>query len=503
MCKCKRVFSLGLVFAIIFFIGSCGGNKLKVAPVYKTQNPGETIQRLEKDIANAGRDQVNVLAPVWFAKSESSLKAARDGLNRGDETAKLLEHIARARAQLLTAREKSQISRAMLSSVIENRELARTAGANTLVDDYTRVEERFLDLTRAVEKDNLLYVKKNRDRIAEEYRQLEIRAIKIRTIGEIRKRLNRAKRQKTDKIAPQSYAKAHKLLQEADDFITHNPHKKEEMQRKANLALFHAQRHLEIAEQAKNIEEMAPEPVVLLIESKLYEISAKLSAPDMRDHSFDTQVENILGMITALQFERSAMIEKANEQQTLTELLQEQVVALGGDTQAEEAVRQRLIAEKRFNELFEKVQAYFEPDEAEIYKRQGRVVIRLKAIEFAVGKSVIRPQNYPLLSKVQRVIRTFDDVDVIIAGHTDNTGSEEVNEHLSEQRADALRNYLVAKETLAYDKIIAVGYGSTRPLASNKTKKGRSINRRIDLIITPYFESVSGGKGSLKNNFTN
>ena len=251
MLKCKRVFSLGLLFAMIFFFISCGGHKLTVDPAFKTQNPGELIQRLEKDITNARRDQVNLLAPVWYAKSESSLKAARDGLNRGDEAAKILEHIARGRTQLLTARDKSQISRAMLSSVIENRELARTAGATTLADDYTRVEERFLDLTRAVEKDNLLYVRKNRDRVAEEYRKLEIRAIKIRTIGEIRKLLNRAKHQKTDKIAPQTYAKARKLLQEADDYITQNPHKKDKMQRKANLALFHARRHLEIAGQAK------------------------------------------------------------------------------------------------------------------------------------------------------------------------------------------------------------------------------------------------------------
>ena len=499
MRKFKRAFSLGLLFAIIFFNGSCGGNKQRVVPVHKSQSPGELIQRLEKDIANAARDQVNVLAPVWFSRSESSLKAAREGLKRGDETAKLLEHIARGRDQLLTARDKSQISRTMLSAVIENRELARTAGATTLGDDYTNVEERFLDLTRAVEMDKLLYVRKNRDRVAKEYRQLEIQAIKIRTIGEIHKLLDRAKRQKTDKLAPQSYAKARKHLQEADDFINHNPHKKAEMQRMANLALFHAQRHQEIAQQAQNIKEMAPEPVALLIESKLYEISAKLSAPDMRDHSFDTQVENILGMITALEFERSAMIQKADEQKALTELLKAQVAALGGDTQTQQTARQRLIAEKRFNELFEKVQAYFEPDEAEIYKRQGQVVIRLKAIQFPVGQSVIRPEYYPLLSKVQRVIRAFDDVDVIIAGHTDNTGSAEVNEHLSEQRADALRNYLVTEETLAYDKIIAVGYGSTRPLASNNTEKGRSINRRIDLIITPYFESVSGVKVSLKN----
>ena len=93
---------------------------------------------------------------------------------------------------------------------------------------------------------------------------------------------------------------------------------------------------------------------------------------------------------------------------------------------------------------------------------------------------------------LEALVRTFDDVDLIIEGHTDSTGSEEVNNLLSEQRADAVRQYLVANETLAYDKIIAVGYGSHRPLASNKTEKGRSINRRIDLIITPHFAPGAG-----------
>jgi outer membrane protein OmpA-like peptidoglycan-associated protein len=95
------------------------------------------------------------------------------------------------------------------------------------------------------------------------------------------------------------------------------------------------------------------------------------------------------------------------------------------------------------------------------------------------------PDNYDLLSKVQRAIRTFGEPDVIIGGHTDSTGSEEINEHLSQQRADAVRQYFVANETLPYEKIIAVGYGSMRPIASNATESGRATNRRIDVIITP------------------
>ena len=70
-------------------------------------------------------------------------------------------------------------------------------------------------------------------------------------------------------------------------------------------------------------------------------------------------------------------------------------------------------------------------------------------------------------SKVQRAIRTFGEPDVIIGGHTDSTGSEDLNEHLSQKRADAVRQYFVANRTLPYEKIIAVGYGSMRPLAPN------------------------------------
>jgi len=102
-----------------------------------------------------------------------------------------------------------------------------------------------------------------------------------------------------------------------------------------------------------------------------------------------------------------------------------------------------------------------------------------------VGQAVIMPDNYGLLNKVQRAIRTFGEPDVVIEGHTDTTGSDEVNEHLSQERAESVRNYLVANQTLPEDKIVAVGYGSKRPLASNETEEGRAINRRIDVVISP------------------
>ena len=483
----KRYMLLALIFVSTGIL-SCGGSQLKVEPIAKTESPAALIQKLDMDISTARQDQVNVLAPAWFQKSEASLNAAKKKLQTGGEISDILEYVAQGRAQLLTARDKSELSRSILPDVIQNRTLARQAGAPSLGDDYAKVEAQFLNLTRAIEKDNIASAKNRRKRVADEYRRLEIRAIKVRTIGEVRSLLQRAKREKTLKIAPKTYQQAQQKLAEADAFISKNPYAKEQMRRKAQAAVFSAKRHLEIARQAKELQKMQPEPLALLIEKDLHAIASKLQAPDMRDSGFDTQVENIVSSVAALQYERTAMREKGNDQQKLTDRLQARLAELEGRTKAEQTAKERLLAEKQFNELFEKVRTYFEPKEAEVYKREGQLVIRLKAIEFPVGQSIILPKNYALLSKVQRAVRTFDDVDLIIEGHTDSTGSEEVNDLLSEQRADAVRQYLVANETLAFDKIIAVGYGSNRPLASNKTQKGRAINRRIDLIITPHFK---------------
>ena len=486
----KRYLPIGLIFLSAGIL-SCGGSQLKVEPLAKNQSPAELIQKLEKDVTSARQDQVNVLAPDWYARSESSLKAAKQELQKGGELSDILEYVAEGQAQLLTARDKSQLSRSVLPKAIRNRELARAAGAPTLGQDYAEVEAKFLNLTRAVEKDNISYAKNRRERVATDFRRLEIRAIKVRTIGEVRSLLQKAKREKTYKIAPKTYQQAQQKLVAADEFISKNPYAKEEMRRKAQAALFSAKRHLEIARQARQLAAMQPEPTALMFEKNLQAIASKLQAPDMRDRNFSTQVENIIGSVAALQYERTAMLEKASDQQKVSDQLQVRLSELEGKTKAEQSAKERLLAEKQFNELFEKVRTYFEPKEAEVYKREGQLVIRLKAMAFPVGQSIIQPKNYALLSKVQRAVRTFDDVDLIIEGHTDSTGSEEVNELLSEQRADAVRQYLVANETLAFDKIIAVGYGSSRPLASNKTKKGRAINRRIDLIITPHFTPVS------------
>jgi outer membrane protein OmpA-like peptidoglycan-associated protein len=348
-----------------------------------------------------------------------------------------------------------------------------------------------LGLTKAIEKGNLAYAEKNKAGVSKTFHNLELRAIKTETLGEVRKLIKRAKESKVDKIAPRSFNTAQSKLAEADAFITQHPYEKEMMQQKANEALFMSQRLFQVADQSKKFKNMKPEEMTLWIEEVLHEITAKLDATDMRNQPYKIQVENIVGSIDALQKDRQFMFDKVKILESDIETKDSQIANLEGKTLEQQMIKERLAAEKRFNQLFIEVQNLFTSEEAEVYKKGNSLVIRLRAIQFPVGKSVIMPENYPLLSKIQQSIRIFGEPDVIIEGHTDSTGSNEVNEHLSQQRSESVRQYLLANKTLSNDRIVAVGYGSSKPLASNATEQGRAVNRRIDVIIKP--QAQTGG----------
>lgn len=480
--------SIAFLVVAIWVLGGCATRELKIEPISTSENPIDHVNRLDNDIGNARKNQLNVLAPTSFAEAEAALKDAKRELKQGGELTNILEKVAYGRAQLKNAEETAQLARTTLPDAIKARDMARSAGAANFETDYAELEEQFIKLTRAIEDNNLKYAQRNREKVADAFDRLELRAIKEQTIGVARDLIVKAEKVKAYKIAPKSYEDAKETLKAADAYISAHRYEKEKIHEKADAALFQARRLFQIMSQSENIEDMEAEQIALWMEGILHKTAKKLSAPDMRDQSFDIQLDNILGSIAALQEDQQFMAKNAKLRSKEIDTLKNRIAVLEGQTKEQQAAKERLAAERRFNQLFGEVQNYFGADEAEVYKQGNRLVIRLKAIQFPVGKAFIMPNNYTLLSKVQRSIRTFGEPNVTIEGHTDSTGSEDVNDMLSQQRADAVREYFIANRTLSPEKIVAVGYGSNRPLASNATPEGRAINRRIDVVISPQFD---------------
>ncbi|RME25109.1 MAG: hypothetical protein D6806_08510 [Deltaproteobacteria bacterium] len=118
------------------------------------------------------------------------------------------------------------------------------------------------------------------------------------------------------------------------------------------------------------------------------------------------------------------------------------------------------------------------------------VILKKKKIEilqkvyFATGRSRIMPRSYKLLDQVAQVLRGHQEIKKVrIEGHTDSRGSEKFNQRLSEARARAVMNYLIKRGGIDPSRLEAVGYGESRPIADNSTRKGREKNRRVEFTI--------------------
>jgi len=123
------------------------------------------------------------------------------------------------------------------------------------------------------------------------------------------------------------------------------------------------------------------------------------------------------------------------------------------------------------------------PDVKVYVTEEDRKVVRdaIKNLEFDFGKATIREHSYPSLDRVAALL-VNKNFSLKLAGHTDNVGSADANLKLSKDRAESIKAYLVSKGANP-SRIEATGYGKTQPIASNKTAKGRQINRRVEFTL--------------------
>jgi len=104
--------------------------------------------------------------------------------------------------------------------------------------------------------------------------------------------------------------------------------------------------------------------------------------------------------------------------------------------------------------------------------------------QFEVGSFVFNPAAQQDVGRLGQVLAEFDKTDILVAGHTDSTGSDETNQTLSERRAGAVRNILLA-QNVAENRLSIIGFGESAPISDNGTNYGRQQNRRVEIKISP------------------
>jgi OOP family OmpA-OmpF porin len=383
-----------------------------------------------------------------------------------------------------------------LEAATAARERAQQADAEILAPETYNSAQKSLDrATRRLEEG------RSPDKVAsayldavEEFDAAELEAISEDLLREARSALENADDLRAKRYAPITRAAASELLNAAETALVTDRYATDAAADLAKQAAFTARKAGLIAIMVKsrpNLEEL-----ILEQEDNLNRIQIAAGVDTYADPETDVAVATLEAKVVSMQANEQRLLSDLADSQAFVAALENEIRELDDQLGGASAERHQLVLElesqARAEEQLAQTEALFLPSEANVFKQSDTIVVRLFGLRFSPGSAKLDESHDPLLSKIAQAIGIYPDSSLKIEGHTDSQGSADMNQRLSQKRADAVLNYIVTNLHIVPQRISAIGYGPGRPIANNDTEAGKAKNRRIDLLITPAKLTVTG-----------
>ena len=182
-----------------------------------------------------------------------------------------------------------------------------------------------------------------------------------------------------------------------------------------------------------------------------------------------------------LQAQQSALeAERAKAAQAMADAERARAEAAAAQAQAEAAAATKSADSAR--EARERLRAQLNSVLATSETARG-LIVNMSDVLFDTAKYTLKPATQISLAKVSGILQAYPGLKLQVEGYTDSTGTPEFNQKLSENRAGAVRDFLVT-QGVSPDNIVATGYGMAKPVADNNTPQGRALNRRVQLVVS-------------------
>lgn len=456
---------------------------------------------LNAAMTEAAALRAELLAPKQFADAAEALKDLEKYYSGKPKVDRLQKERDEVQQEITKAQQLAAQSSKTLSSIIKAYDDAVVAGASkTEGEAWKKAEQRFMQAVVKVEGNDLDAARAKGAEAEVLLRDVELQAIKIKILGEARSLIAQAQVAKVPDYAPRSFAVAQQQLALADQQLNRNRYDLEAPKRVAAQAVYeikHAQYLADLIQPAvakDGIKQQVAEEQWLALEPSVRELAAELNVSGAFDQ----------GAVPVLQAVRSRVLEQQQQLSALRSIVadRDQQIAqlkamvsdlngaitkldskLGSESQERLALLKRLSAQDRVRENIGKIEAMFTADEGHVYRQANQLIMSVNAISFRSGKSAIEPSSFPVLEKIGRALKLFPNAGLSVEGHTDSMGSDSANLLLSQDRADAVREYLISTLGVSVEKVSSVGYGESKPVANNETESGRSRNRRIEIVM--------------------
>jgi len=444
----------------------------------------------------ARSEHVDALAPTNFAAAVEAQQAAVKDAAKGRNADKVRARVQEGDAALRRATTAAAAARQLLGSVIKAREDALAAEAPKFAgQSWQKADERFREAMKENEKNDT----KNAQRRAAEaevlLREAELIAIKGGILDEARALIAQAEEAKVGKLAPRSLQAAKRYLAQADQALQRNRYEVSEPRKLAAQARYEARHATYLAQLIERVlkeegdDQAGVEGLILSWEEPLKKIATEMELSAQFDKGMQAPMQEITEHASQQAQEggrlKQELADRDDQLASLSTQLKKLESRLGGVSEERVALQRRVDVQERMRSSVAALEASFTPDEARVVRQGDDVVLSLLGIKFPSGRSTIDAGSAALMKKVQQGLALFPGASISVEGHTDANGSDSTNLILSQDRADAVRQYLVSNFRYDPEKISSVGYGEARPVATNETAAGRARNRRIDLVIHP------------------
>jgi OmpA-OmpF porin, OOP family len=437
----------------------------------------------------------DLYAPKTFEEALKNLSDAQERFRKGGKIEDIRKELDKARTNLATAERSVEIGVIVLTDAITARSDALAAGApDHSPEEWKDAKETMYEAGRSVEKGDSNDARKKASEAENKFRKSELTAIRVDLLGTARQAREAAQEADAEEKAPQTYAEGVQALAAAESTLKGDRYQRGEAKDHAKAATAAFQHATYIAGMVDRVEADNPKEFEKLQrqhEAVLAEVASTLSMQLDFTEGIPRAGAAVLAGVQSLKTDRNNLSEELRETSTVADSLG---LALMQVEQKKESVTAAMRTEQKRQHDLSELQNLFDSDQASVIRQGDEVICRVYGLSFPVGSSEIQPQNFGLLTRIQRALRIFPEAQVVVEGHTDAMGDDDLNQRLSQERADAVRQYIVANMPNSASRIETKGYGESSPLASNDSPEGRAKNRRIDIRLT----SLYGGGASTR-----
>jgi len=487
MFKKQKIFRMALVIAIAcitaLFVANAAAQEVKTI-LFKDAN---TVMQAAK------KAQADVLAPKNFGEAMKRYQEADADLKKGKNLDDIQKKLLESREYFQKAIDATKLAEVTFPNSMKARRDADYTGSAMFSSKlWSEAEKKFNEAAGELEDGDVNAARKKAGEAEQLYRQAELDAIKANYLDRTRDLLKQADKLDVKDRAPKTLLSAQKLIQQAEKELNENRYDTDVARGLAQRANYQAKHAIYLSNTIKQMKDADKswEDLMLASEIPVQRIAEETNQVAWFNDGFDKPTNEIIAYVNTYQDSVTGLSQDVTWYKQELGLQHARVAEmeqqLGSQANEKTKLAQQIANQAKTRERFASVEQSFNREEATVLREGNDIIIRLAGLTFPSGKSTIEQKSFGLLTKVRDAISSFPEATVSVLGNTDSYGGDQQNLQLSTDRAEAVKQYIMANSKLVTSQIEVVGYGESKPIASNETAAGRAANRRVEVVIHPW-----------------